>query len=563
MDVIVRTESAPALTLPELAALARLELSARAEPHSAADLAATIAMSTPYVLSWKADELAADQGMLLRGLATWLAWGLPPRMPFDHESSGDYAHELLSLLGVFAQWRSRDRATARMIGREVRRFARDEIISAGLARARPTGLIGSPEWPSVAARAMELASMEPRPDASRPYEAGALSPLALGALTSLLGQGSLPAAPTPTNLPRAIPPPPPYYVPNACSPWPLCKWPADDGNTLPTLDPFGNGNTAIDVRGIPWVAQSCKGPFGSYDADPAFAGTCTRLDPAVCPNKDAAYWRQADWSTGPSLIDQIESTITKYIIPIAISIAGAAVGGIGGAALAFALEAAWNIARGQRVDAAVISAYQDRLATELEKTTLAQTYKAVVSAPMSVAAIQELKQTGIADKALSTFQLPNYDQAFNVAVSLARGQQLQDAALAAMRLRCTDEQAGWLDNAIAHGVSLEDWSAAMFGKQGREALQASVVSASRNLDAGLEALANFTNGVPPPIGTLPLSAMHLAPSAISPAASRFAATPFAAQTSAAKGGSSTGGGGGAILAIAALGALALTSKGSR
>lgn len=290
------------------------------------------------------------------------------------------------------------------------------------------------------------------------------------------------------HLQPVYPPPAPYYAPNEMAAhYPLVQW------TLPGETRPVNGNNAIDVRGEPWMALEYGGwgiPFGSI--------TFNVFDPAtrswVAPAKGSYVWIQAKWSDGSKSWDEaIGDAIKTYFVPLAITIAGSAIGGVGGAVAAAALTAAWKIANGARVTDALVESYQERLASEVEKTAYYQTFKKVSDTYKQTRAdLDAIRAEAMKLYAYSGLNTAEIKQAVEAGIGVARAKQLQDAAIAAVRSRAGDPYAGWLDKSLEHGVMLQDWVLAMYGQRGAELLKWAFTTAGAALDTGKDPIAAVT-----------------------------------------------------------------------
>lgn len=538
---VVRTESAPPLTDVERRALLRLESAAVAEPFAAADLAATIAMSAPYVLCCTAAELAAEDGLLLRAMSAWFAWGLPPRQRQSMESARAYAADLLASLGAFAQWRSRDRAKARFIGREIRRFARDPYVAAGLAMVKGTGIINSAAWPAIAARALTLANEEPRPDSpSLPGQAG-ISSTFLNAINYAINPPSPPLPPAvATPYLEPVPPPPGFHLAPSGSP---LVWSDSD------YTPNGPNRKAMDASAQLWIShwvpevppgssftRVCDVTFGS----PTWPNR-PMIDCYPAPSNPGAGYGHWEWIKGGGGTgwEAAAFDVAKKIFSVALTAAAAyatiEIGGIGGLAAASALDIVNSLANGATLTDALVTEVSKQAKDQFAKSKFYDTYQ---QANALYSSAKTLSQDAInqfrADAVASSPDPVSAKQMVDAAIAVAQAKEIQARTRAAIESKlATDEERRWLDDAIKQGSDLKTWTYALYGKPGIDALNQAVSQASQ------EVLGKAMTMTKASVATSPR--LFFSP----------AATPSAAPSP------SSGGSGGAILAIAALGALVL------
>lgn len=297
-------------------------------------------------------------------------------------------------------------------------------------------------------------------------------------------------------IPRSFPPPKPFYAPNVKSAhYPLCQF-SISGQNAPV-----QYNAAIDVTGIPWtvfyiddnynIAKStwpakgfCYGYAGGVE-NGTTGGEVWDVDTwGWVPCKSGTYqWVPGKFKDEPDFTDNAIDFVEKKFIPGLITIAGAYIGGVGGALAAAALTAAWDIVRGQKITDALIDAYQQHLQGEVEKTTYYQTYKSVVATynqtkeQLEAIRAEYMKLYGYSDPA-------QIEKAVNAGIGAARAKQVQDAVIYAVKKRGAPEAEGWLDECLKRGVYLQDWVVAMYGTDGSDLMKWANDTANAALDAG-------------------------------------------------------------------------------
>lgn len=325
------------------------------------------------------------------------------------------------------------------------------------------------------------------------------------------------------KLQRSFPPPPPYYPPNiARAHYPLVWW-ANDADTTPTP-----GNLAMDVTGTPWtgirfarnvaIFEATQRPWtgglgsacDSYNLgqvfDPA-TRTWASCDPADTTNADKDHldmWLQSTWHDEDTFGETLVAAAERYFIPMVITIAGTAIGGAGGAVFAFAATSIWNIASGMKISDALVGAYQERLASTVEKTAYYETFKKVsdtykqTRSDLEAIRAEALKLYGY--KGLND---QNLNEAVTAAIGVARSKQLQDTAIAAVNARLSADERIWLAECLKRGAYLQDWVLAMFGVDGADFLKWAFATATRALDSGKDPIA----AVKPAISRAVISAL--------------------------------------------------------
>lgn len=303
---------------------------------------------------------------------------------------------------------------------------------------------------------------------------------------------------------RVYPPPPPFYAPNEMSArYPLVKWRLA-GDTRPV-----HGNGAIDVRGEPWEAvyllprgaldpfpsgpskelsQFCRDYGDQFDPTTRTWIECgSFLSPDGWSIERPFGWQRFEWRDDDDKAwDEVASDFMQHVvIPAAITFAGAAIGGLGGAVTAFVAQSLWNVAMGQRFKDAVVTAFQDRLASEAEKNAYYRAFSRVVTTYKQTRAdLERLRDEYIAYYKPTATQTPAVIEAINAGIGMGRSKQLQDLTLEGLKARITPEEQGWLEKALDHGVQLQDWTVAMFGAKGGELLEWLANTANAELDAG-------------------------------------------------------------------------------
>lgn len=317
-----------------------------------------------------------------------------------------------------------------------------------------------------------------------------------------------------TRIIPAYPPIPPYYAPNVRrAKYPLC-WTAVDGDWTPSA---ANG-TATDVTGTPFIAfKICKGrdtnkaecgdgaPFGGdprrtvWTLDGETAGQVWDVDrrtwrPVDDTLVDSWQWFQADWAGDPSWLDRFQANVKKFI-PVVVGLAVSVLATpLAGAITAAALEAILAIADGAPVTEALVQSYKDQLSHEVEKTSYFDTYKSLSSTyNQTKENLQSIRQTAINTyKASAPFANPEQKiaAAVDTGIAVARAKWLQDAAYTAVRSRLSGplpdgtDHRSWFELAMQHGVSLNNWTIAMFGSNGTDLLRWAYKVAGDALDAG-------------------------------------------------------------------------------
>lgn len=310
---------------------------------------------------------------------------------------------------------------------------------------------------------------------------------------------------------------PPYYPANIrTTRRPIC-WVSTPGEWHPT-----RGATAIDVSGEPYIsfeitkakpsglnvggATMTVRQLSDEALDQVFDVDARTWSVSVENNPDVFIgtyqWFSASWDSGEkSFFEKLEAIAVNYVLPAIIVIAGAVVtaytGPIGGALTAAALTAVYKIAKGAPVTDAIVQAYQEKLASTVEKTAYFEAYKQASSTyNQTKEEINKLRDQ-FADKlgGGDPQTIEEVRKAVEVGITVARAKQLQDAAVAAVRSRIDvthadgTNYANWLDKAMSHGVLLTDWVGAMYGNEARAIIEWAAYTANNALDAGQDPIA--------------------------------------------------------------------------
>jgi len=307
------------------------------------------------------------------------------------------------------------------------------------------------------------------------------------------------------------PPIPPYYPANIRRAlYPIC-WTFKDGDWRPSAE---NG-TATDVTGTPYLAfQICKAASNGQ-CEEAFGvpgrtvdalrgetlGQIFNIDTRKWQDVDDTLigtwqWFQADWAGDPDFIDRLNSAVKAYL-PVVAGIAVSVLATpLAGAITASALEAIIKIADGAPVTDALVESYKDHLQSEVEKTSYYDTYKSMrTTYNQTRDNLQAVRQKAIDTyKQASTATGPEAEKqiaaAVDTGIAVARAAILQQAAREAVYTRLPrdlpdgSDYRPWFEGAEAHGVSLSNWTIAMFGIEGRQLLQWAYYTAGVALDQG-------------------------------------------------------------------------------
>lgn len=339
---------------------------------------------------------------------------------------------------------------------------------------------------------------------------------------------------------RVTYPPPPFYPPNILRVrYPLVWWSSPTGDTGPSP-----GNMAIDVTGTPWNAvrlvRGTTPMFGSVMderawEDPGGPGTFCytycgdsianvdvfgktpvknlggkplwRPCAADAPeNKDLDHldtWTQVKWHDEDSFAEAFVDAATRYFVPILITMAGTAIGGVGGAITAFAVDAMFNVAMGAKITDALVNSYQAHLASTVEKSAYYETFKKVATTyKQTKADLDAIRQAALA--AYGTLSSASgsagtdtvINQAVTAGMAAARAKQVQDAAIVSINARLDDNERIWFAECLKRGVYLQDWVLAMFGDDGADLLRWTFARANAALDAGKDPNAAVKPAIP-------------------------------------------------------------------
>lgn len=235
------------------------------------------------------------------------------------------------------------------------------------------------------------------------------------------------------------------------------------------------GNIGIDAT-AQWWSGTCviPGPGNSYRLPGPYDGACTWQWLASAPTK------------GETVNEVIEDAV-QTVLPILIAAAGVAIGGAGGAAIAFALSTWSKLAQGKSITRAVAEAAVEskELGSQIEKTTFMETYSQVASRAIATPALQGLKQRVVSAYSGSADAEKSAAQAFDAGAALGRGKQVQDLTVEAVKARLwSDDERRWLVECLSAGATLRDWVFDLYGNPGLTLLEKLTKAAAIDVDAG-------------------------------------------------------------------------------
>lgn len=317
------------------------------------------------------------------------------------------------------------------------------------------------------------------------------------------------------KLSRVYPPPAPFYAPSIHdAKIPLVFF---TNGFLPSNNPAIN--LAIDASGRPWLPARLEYTSGSplapektiaidqYKA--LYGGEFWNLDAREFqPVKVGDYvWTVWGWSDGPSIAEKVEAAVDTIVVPALITIAGGLIGGPGGAAVAFALEAGYKMARGGKFTDAVKDAYRDRLEGEVQKNAYYQAFEKVVGDAKSTKKQIETYR----DQLVATYRgavgkdsVGSLQAAVDAGIAMARAKQLQSVLLYAVQRRISVDEYNGLGFCRDHNVPLADWLVAMYGTSMNDFMAWATKVGSDALDAGRDPMAavapSFNMGLVEAIG---------------------------------------------------------------